>query len=152
MKGISTILAMILIVIIVVALIGLTYTFAVGLFGTATTGATGQTEAVTKRLDQSIGFVTSPICTSNTENWTITFTIKHTGATHDITSADIDVLVGNDKISTINGWSDPMTAGETEYLSIQNESAVDWATDIQTLTISVPASPVSRTVDCPALA
>ncbi len=150
MKGISTILAMILIVIIVVALIGLTYTFAVGLFGTATTGATGQTEAVTKRLDQSIGFVTSPICTNTTNAWTITFTIKHTGATHDITATDIDVLVGNTKINTIGGWVDPMTPGLTEYLSVSNESAVDWS-GTQTLTVSVPATPVSRTVDCEAL-
>jgi len=147
MKGISTILAMILIVIIVVALIGLTYTFAVGLFGTATTGATGQTEAVTKRLDQSIGFVTSPVCTNTTNNWRITFTIKHTGATHDITSTDIDVLVGNTK-HTINGWTADLSPGGTAYLYVENESAVDWATDVQTLTVSVPATPVSRTVDC----
>ena len=46
MKGISTILAMILIVIIVVALIGLTYTFAVGLFGTTTEATTETTHEV----------------------------------------------------------------------------------------------------------
>jgi len=150
MKGISTILAMILIVIIVVALIGLTYTFAVGLFTTTTTGATGQTETVTKRLDQSVSFITDPTCTNTSDTWTISFTIRHSGAIYDITSADIDVLVDNDQITTINGFTDPMTPGETEYLSVSNESTVDWS-GTKTLTVSVPAAPVSKSVTCQTL-
>ena len=156
MKGISTILAMILIVIIVVALIGLTYTFAVGLFGTATTGATGQTEAVTKRLDQSIGFVTSPTCndiSAGTDNiWEMKFTIKHTGATHSIESTEIDALVGNEKF-VISGFGTSMIPGETKYLTIENnetDTGISW-NGTQTLTVSVPATPVSRTVICPDL-
>jgi FlaG/FlaF family flagellin (archaellin) len=151
MKGISTILAMILIVIIVVALIGLTYTFAVGLFSTTTSGATGQTEAVTKRLDQSVTFVTNPSCTSNTDSWTINFVIKHTGVKYNIGSNEIDVLVGNTPITTVTGFGTTMTPGETKYLSITNETAVNWF-GTQTLTVSVPAAPISKTIDCPALA
>jgi len=153
MKGISTILAMILIVIIVVALIGLTYTFAVGLFSTTTAGATEQTAAVTKRLDQSVTFLTDPTCTNYTsDSWVIKFTIKHTGATYNIESDEIDALVGNDPF-VINGFGTTMAPGETKYLNITNnktETNIDWS-GTQTLTISVPATPVTKTVNCPTI-
>jgi FlaG/FlaF family flagellin (archaellin) len=61
MKGISTIVATIMIVIIAVALVSLTYTFAVSLFGTSTKPIeTGVTET-TKKIDQRVSFVVDPI-------------------------------------------------------------------------------------------
>jgi len=54
MKSISTILATVLLVIIVVAIVGLTYTFSVTLFQQATGGATNQTQQVISNLGQQL--------------------------------------------------------------------------------------------------
>jgi len=54
MKGISTIIATVLLVIIVVAIVGLTYTFSVTLFQQTTGGATNQTQQIVTSLGQQI--------------------------------------------------------------------------------------------------
>ena len=121
MKGISTILAMILIVIIVVALIGLTYTFAVNLFGTTTGATTNQTGTVTKRLDQSVTFVTDPTCENWTDStwwgWVMKFTIRHTGSQYNINGNEIDALIGNAPF-TYNGFGSSIAPGETKYMNV----------------------------------
>jgi len=146
MKGISTILAVILIVIIVVALISLTYTFAVGLFTTTTRGATTGTQAVTKRLDQRISFVAAS-CDATTE--TVKFTIRHDGAEYGMISGDLSAFIGGSKITTTPNIETSILAVGGVSAEFSNVSSAGY-TDGQTITIrvSAPASPMDQIVTC----
>lgn len=155
MKGISTILAMILIVIIVVALIGLTYTFAVGLFSTTTTGATEQTAAVTTRLQKTVAIVASSCAniTSGVDagNDSVKFTLKHTG-TIDIETNELSAFLGGSKISP----KDTVTSNTLEDTSLSagslsNEfeyNTTDGHKTPRTLRISAPAGEVDVSLTC----
>ncbi len=59
MKSISTIIATVLLVIIVVSIVGLTYTFATGIFTTTTTAATNQTQTIISRLGEQATIVST---------------------------------------------------------------------------------------------
>jgi len=161
MKGISTILAMILIVIIVVALIGLTYTFAVGLFSTTSGTATSQVTATTTRLDKQVSFIGTVTCGnySGSNNWVIQFTIRHNGATHNINdptpqelTAILDsnvILDANTKLTTGSTTlgTQPIKPGElkTFNLTYANSSAF---TGTHTLTLSAPAGEMPMQITC----
>jgi FlaG/FlaF family flagellin (archaellin) len=151
MKGISTILATILIVIIVVALVSLTYTFAIGLFGTASTAATGGVEETTKRIDKGVAFVTTPICSYSAPTYSLSFTIRHLGATYKINQTEVSVFFGNDKFTITTGtWSigTLLEPGSTISIIAQNSSAMSSRTD--TVTVSAPAASITKTnVICP---
>jgi FlaG/FlaF family flagellin (archaellin) len=150
MKGISTILAMILIVIIVVALIGLTYTFAIGLFTTTSGTVGGQVSETTKRLDRQVSFIAAN-CKNISATWNITFTLRHNGATYNIESGDLAAYWKEAEVTTTPAiTSQVMLPGKTYTFSFENTSEVDWH-GVQTLTISAPASPISQTITCPTL-
>ena len=142
MKGISTILATILIVIIVVALVSLTYTFAIGLFGTSSRGATGGVEQTTMRMDKAVAFVTDPTCSGT---GVISFTIRHLGATYDINQTEISVLFGQ-KQETIdtNSWalSKLLNAGKTQFVNTTADSSIVGQT--AEITVSAPAASIYK--------
>jgi len=142
MKGISTILAMILIVIIVVALIGLTYTFAVGLFSTTTGGATQQTTAVTERLQKS-GTIVSASCGAAGATRTFKFTIKNTGT---LQIKDTEQAVFQDDVkATVTFAALDAGALSNEY-TFTNVSKAD--AGAHSIKLSVPAGEVTYSVTC----
>ena len=146
MKGISTILATILIVIIVVALVSLTYTFAVGLFTTASGGATQGVQATTIRLDKSVSIVGTPTCKVYTiNNYTVSFTVRHLGSTYNITNAELSAFLGGAPGNLI-GWTANLTPGGTQTLMYYNNSAVSWVSTGTTFTVSAPAADQSATI------
>jgi FlaG/FlaF family flagellin (archaellin) len=161
MKGISTILAMILIVIIVVALIGLTYTFAVGLFSTTSGTATNQVTTTTTRLDKQVSFIGTVTCGnySGVSNWVIQFTLRHNGATHDINDATQNELTAILDSNVIADASTKLVGGATTLgtekispgalktfnLTYTNTSAF---TGTHTLTISAPAGEMPMQITC----
>jgi hypothetical protein len=148
MKGISTILATIMIVIIVVALVSLTYTFAVNLFGSSTKPIESSVTQTNQKIDQRVSFIVDPSCQKIGSSWQISFSIRHEGATYNISSAMITALFGNDP-GTLSGWgSDDMAPGTVKSLTFTNSSAVNWS-ETADLTVSAPASPISATVTCP---
>jgi len=165
MKGISTILAMILIVIIVVALIGLTYTFAVGLFSTTSGTATSQVTATTTRLDKQVSFIGTVTCLNNTvapyNNWTITFTIRHNGATHTINdptqyelTAILDSSVIPDSQTKLTTGSttlgtEKISPGALKTFSLWYPSTGTF-TGTHTLTMSAPAGEMPMQITCTA--
>jgi archaellum component FlaG (FlaF/FlaG flagellin family) len=147
MKGISTILAMILIVIIVVALIGLTYTFAVSLFSTTTSGATEQTTAVTTRLQKSVAIVARD-CQISGATTTFYFTLKNTG-TLDITSTELRAFVDGTQITSGAITFNDIPKGEVDTeINFDNETASQGTAGTHTLRISAPAGEVDTTVTC----
>lgn len=167
MKGISTILAMILIVIIVVALIGLTYTFAVGLFSTTSTTATTQVEETTKRLDKHISFVGTEICRNltaagPTSSWTVQFTIRHDGATYEIntpTTSELTAIVDSAIIADTSTYlvggstrlgTTPISPGtlKTFNLTFTNGTSGISTTTSHKLTISTPAGEMPVNIAC----
>lgn len=118
MKGISTILATIMIVIIVVALVSLTYTFAVNLFGTSTKPVETGVSETNKKIDQRVSFVVDPTCTRpDGITWQISFSIRHEGSTYNITPDGITALFGNAP-GDITGWgSNQMAPGTVKSLT-----------------------------------
>ena len=147
MKGISTILATILIVIIVVALVSLTYTFATGLLGTATKGAESAATTATMNLNKRVFLVTDPTCEKTSEGWTITYTIRHDGATYNINYNEITALFGNDLLSSdwTSGYIEP---GQAKTVVAKNTTVVDWSSKTRSFTVSAPAGSVYRTITC----
>ena len=154
MKGISTILAMILIVIITVALIGLTYTFASGLITTVSTGAQNQTSTITTNLQKTVYISGTPTCTNDTTKVNVSFTIKVTGAAgiNKELGASID---GADMTgTTYEYWTaSPTTLISNSVLSpnkvqgyIMNFSKSATTYKARTITISSPAGDVSYTI------
>ena len=137
MKGISTILATILIVIIVVALVSLTYTFAVGLFGTASSGASSGTTALTERLQKTVEFVGAACNSTHTK-----FTFRHSGTVAMI-GGDLALLINGVKYTALDsvalGPGDVDEAIEVHGLSSPTSLI---------LTISAPAGSIDRTVTC----
>lgn len=152
MKGISTILATILIVIIVVALVSLTYTFAIGIFGTTTRGAEAGVTATTIRLDKAVAFVTDPACVNNTaqSKWTITFTIRHTGATHAINYDEIAAYFGTDETET-DFTTGTITPGTPKTIVATSKIGAAWGGATRSFTVSAPAGEVSKSITCPSL-
>lgn len=149
MKGISTILATILIVIIVVALVSLTYTFAVGLFGTATTGAQQGVTATTIRLDKAVSIVGSPICTKVGANYQVALTIRHLGATYNITSSEISAFLGGASGSFGASWTGgDLAPGGTKTLTWTNSTSVTYSSTGTTFTVSAPAADTNAIVTC----
>jgi FlaG/FlaF family flagellin (archaellin) len=148
MKGISTILATIMIVIIVVALVSLTYTFAINLFGSSTKPIESSVTQTNQKIDQRVSFIVSPSCQKMGSNYTLSFSIRHMGSTYSIKSSDITVLFNNTQ-GTLTGWgSDDMAPGAVKSLTLTNNSAVAWS-GTGTLTVSAPANPISASVTCP---
>jgi FlaG/FlaF family flagellin (archaellin) len=163
MKGISTILAMILIVIIVVALIGLTYTFAVGLFSTTTGTATNQVTTTTTRLDKQVSFIGTVTCgnySGNSNSWVIQFTIRHNGASNYINDATsqneltaiLDSSVIDDSKTKLVGGTTTLGTqlikpGELKAfnLTYANTSAF---IGTHTLTLSAPAGEMPEQITC----
>ena len=150
MKGISTILAMILIVIIVVALIGLTYTFAVGLFGTATSGATGQTQAVTERLQKSVAIIASNCVRETSGAANFSFTLKNTG-TMTVEGGTLKAFLDGALISSVNPSFADIPKGEIDPNEhrFENTTATNGLAGSHTIRIAAPAGEVDSAVTCP---
>ena len=143
MKGISTILATVLIVIIVVALVSLTYTFAVGLFTTSARGATSGTEALTKRLQQSVEFVGASCTVGGSDN--VKFTIRHSGTVAMI-AGDLNALADGSVVSTLPAITGvAMDKGDLREFNFTK--TVTSGQDVL-ITVSAPAGAVDRTVTC----
>jgi archaellum component FlaF (FlaF/FlaG flagellin family) len=149
MRGISTILAVILIVIIVVAMISLTYTFAVNLFTTTTTGAEEQTSATTERMLKGVTFASASCDAGNN---IIRFTIRHTGSV-DIESGELAAFIDGSKADFENSAGSLITAVPLDSGQVSDEFNYTSTTDYQDgdkvkITVSAPAGEVERTVTC----
>jgi len=164
MKGLSTILAMILIVIITVALIGLTYTFASGLITTTTTGAQNQTTTMTQNLQKTV-IISGASCINTTPAaaviWTnVTFTVKATGANgisgtaHELSAAldGADISTGTNEYgpNTTLITSSSISPGkiQTYVFAYSNKTPGPLAgnTTSRLLVVSSPAGSVSYTI------
>jgi hypothetical protein len=148
MKGISTVLAAILLVIIVVGLITLTWSFATNMFGSSTQPAEVQVSALNQRIDKIISFAADPECKKLDSGWEISFLIKHEGATYNITYSDITVLFGSELLEvSATEWNSPLAPKGIRRLSFKSSEGAVWRTDI--LKVISPANDISRTVECP---
>lgn len=154
MKGISTILATILIVIIVVALVSLTYTFAMNLFSTASRGTTSGVEQTTIRLDKAVAFAIDPDCewSSSDSNYQLKFAIRHLGATYSINRTEISVFWGRDEFTiTEDSWpfDELLNPGEVKSIVATNKTEISSGT--KDVTVSAPAASITKTnVKCSA--
>ena len=159
MKGLSTILAMILIVIITVALIGLTYTFASGLIGMSGTAAVGSTANMTTNLQKTI-YISSASCVNNSTYVNLTFTVKATGSTSinglthelgaaldggDITTSAYEYYIGTTPGVGFSMFNSNITAGRVmSYLYIYKNTTPNFASRM--LTVSAPGGDMSYTI------
>ncbi len=93
-KGISAIIATIMLLMITVALIGVFYVFGSGLLTSTTSAAGGSAAATTERALKTIAISTA-ICSNTTPaNNIINFTVQNVG-TKDILAGELKVYVDN---------------------------------------------------------
>jgi hypothetical protein len=135
MKGISEILAMILIVIIVVALIGMTYTFATGLFSTTSNATQAQTNQVTSNMGKTVSIVASS-CTAGSYK----FSIRNTGP-NTIKGTELAAFADGSQLTVT--FVDQTSGNVTQYTSSSGGTAVP-----HTLRVSAPAGEVQTQVTC----
>ncbi len=136
MKGISAILATVLIVVITVAIIGLAYGWATGLFKMTSEATEEQVGGVTENLQKSVDIIAA----SCTASRTVTFTVKNTG-TLDIEGTELFVFVDeNPATVTFSKLVEDTTA---TYTTLEA-----YAVGERTLKIDAPAGPVEETVTC----
>lgn len=146
MKGISTILAMILIVIIVVALIGLTYTFAVNLFSTTSGAASDETTALSDRMQKSVD-VLAVTCVASTK--AVTFTLKNTGLKSINTSSELSAFLANTQLTSLTIAPQILTAGSVTTTGTGTATSATLVAGTQyTLKISAPAADAIEQVTC----
>jgi len=142
MKGISTILATILLVIIVVSIVGLTYTFATSIFGVTTTAATSQTTQIVSRLGKQVNIVAAS-CKLLPN--VVKFTIKNVGSA-DIKPGEMAAFVDGIKVNTTPDIeSVALSAGSfsNEFVATFPGKSLN-----RNLGISAPAGEISKRVDC----
>lgn len=146
MKGISTMLATVLIVIITVAIVGLAYTWAVGMWGTVSSTSTTTTTTTTERMTKTVEFAVDPTCTSKTAG-TIKFTLKASGI-GDIASGDLNAFLDGSPVTTTPSVA---VATITHGTISTSEFTYTFAGTKATpkLEISSPAGTISKTITCP---
>ncbi len=146
-KGISAVLAVVLIVVITVAIIGLAYAWATGFFEMTTEASEAGAEAILQNLQKKVK-ITSARCDAVTIDdliWNnITFTVKATG-TADIEAGEL-VAILNDLQWGVNPAMNTVdfAAGDLKQfwgLTRQGGSIV--------FKIDAPAGPVEKEIDCP---
>jgi FlaG/FlaF family flagellin (archaellin) len=143
MKGISEILAMVLIIIIVVALIGMTYTFATGLFSTTANVTQTQTDTVTKNMGKSVSIIAATCKAGAITNYT--FSLRNTG-TNAIASNELAVFVDGTKLSaTVNSLPN---AGGVNQTIAANDTPAQGGAATRTLKVSAPAGEDLTQVTC----
>jgi hypothetical protein len=151
MKGISTILATILIVIIVVAMVSLTYTFATNLFGSATKPAETGIDSSIQKMDKRVSFVVDPSCidkNSDGKVWQVSFSLRHEGSTYSIKSSEMTAIFNNAQEDFSASWGvTDMAPGSVKSLSFTNTTPIT-SGKTYTLTISAPAGTLSNQVTC----
>ncbi len=151
MKGISTILATILIVIIVVAIIGLTYTFSVTLFQQAAGGATNQTAATVSQTQKQATLITPVYCSGGT----LRFSLRNSGSLP-LAAGEVATFFDDTKLTTtssppvspdINTASAAvggiLAVGTTTTFTVTGVSATG-----HTLKISSPAGVIPTQIVC----
>jgi len=144
MKGVSTILAVILIVIIVVAMISLVFTFATNLISTTTTEAEETTTETAERMLKSITFI---FATCNATNNVTKFTLRHTG-TVDIKSGELVAFIDDSRITTSpNIENEGIEAGKISSEFNYTEGSYNSDQEIK-ITVSAPAGSIDKKITC----
>jgi len=141
MKGISTVLAIVLIVVITVAIIGLAYGWATGIFSMAESASEDQVSSVVDTLGKSVNIVSSA-CVAYEEAFNVSFTIKNTG-TADINAEELSVFLGGLKKTTT-----PNITALSEGAISDPYTILDVAIGEYVLKIDAPAYSVEEPIIC----
>lgn len=170
MKGISAVLATVLIVVITVAIIGLAYGWATGLFKVTSEATETQVGGVTENLQKSVDIIAVK-CSNSTDpgiylavggdneippqpeyNY-LTFTIKNTG-TESIVAGELTAFLDNNLMETAGFYASTddvsvveLSVGEVmefEYWGIEEHAEPS----TRVLKIDAPAGAVEETVTC----
>jgi hypothetical protein len=135
-------------------LIGMTYTFAVGLFSTSTTSVTNQVDTTTVRMDKAVTLIGVESCKYTGVNaWQINFTLKHAGTTYKINDATQNELTAMVDSTVFTGTATPSLGSttlnpqdvKTFSLAYTNTSAFAGQ---HTLTIISPAGETPVRITC----
>lgn len=136
-KGISSVLATILIVMITVAIIGLMYAWASGLFGTTTEASEKETGAVVGAMQKQAQIIAATCGATN-----ITFTLKATG-TANLAQTELTLFV--DDIIRSGVINKDINSTNSEQFSFAKGVT---AGDHQ-LKVNAPAGPTTKIITCP---
>lgn len=143
-KGISAVIATIMLFMITVALIGVFYAFSTNFVETTITAGTGQASATTDRMLKTIA-VSAATCKNTTPaNNIINFTVQNIG-TKDIAAGELTVYVDNikaDGLTAINNGAlnSGLAANAQAYAGVQTTTY----SKTRTLSVQGPANaPIS---------
>ncbi len=106
MKGITPVVAVILLLLITISIVGFAFGFFQRLLGTAGTGVENQTQAVIGRVAQTISI-------DNVDAVGNKVTVRNTGTANIATGTELTVFVGGTKIDTCNWGGDATVEPKT---------------------------------------
>ncbi|MBU3896394.1 MAG: hypothetical protein KJ697_00455 [Nanoarchaeota archaeon] len=159
MKGISAVLATVLIVVITVAIIGMAYGWATGMFEMVGDTSEEQVSGATDSLSKTVEILTIK-CEYRDETHcdnVLTFAVKNTG-TKNIASGEMGAFIDNTDIDNLFTTSvsikedTSLDAGEVKQFSYRTSDEIYFNTDKEIiLKVSAPAGSVEETVLCPEL-
>lgn len=147
-KGISAVIATIMLLLITIALIGVVYAFITTLAGTTIAAGTGQASATTDRMLKTIT-VSAATCGNTTPaNNIINFTVQNIG-TKDILPGELAVYVDGakaDGLTVINNsaLNSGLAANAQAYAGVQTASY----SKTRTLKVQSPANPSEISLTC----
>jgi FlaG/FlaF family flagellin (archaellin) len=144
-KGISAVMAVVLIVMITVAVIGLAYAWATGLFRELAERAGIAVEVVPERMAKSIDIIAASCTNTTPTNNVVEFVIRHTG-TLDISAGELAAMLDGALITTTPDiTAAALTPGETAEFNY----TVDEQKATRILSVSAPAATVDKSLSCP---
>jgi len=157
MKGISAVLATVLIVVITVAIIGMAYGWSTGMFKMVSDTSKDETAQQISNIEKAVSIIAATCVSGNSitggvstdpgtnppKTNTIIFTIKNIG-TSDILSGELTIFLNNNMLSDVitsnlaNGASDEIRTLTTLVGAVN-------------LKVSAPAGSVEKDIVCPPL-
>ncbi|MDD5416701.1 MAG: CARDB domain-containing protein [Candidatus Aenigmarchaeota archaeon] len=143
MKGISAVLATVLIVVITVAIIGLAYGWATGMFKMVSDTSEENVGKTTDNMMKSVQIIAAKCEDTLADNTnTVTFTIRSTG-TKDIEAAELSAFL-DEELQTVTFAN--LLAGTSDDFSFTTDKVGDL-----NLKVSAPAGAVDEDITCPVL-
>lgn len=142
-KGLSAIIATIMLLMITVALIGVFYVFSSGLVTSGTSATGGAVSATTDRMLKTIAVSGERCFNTTSSNNVINFTVQNVG-TKDILAGELKVLVDDAQSSDIEEISSGLAANAQAQVGVQTATY----SKTRTLKVQGPSNTPQTSLTC----
>lgn len=142
-KGISAVIATIMLLMITVALIGVFYVFTSGLVSSGTGAASEAASATTDRMLKTISLSTATCKNTTPTNNVINFTVQNVG-TKDILAGELKVYVDDKDNTQIEEISSGLNINAQAHVGVQETTY----SKTRTLKVQGPSNTEQRSLQC----